>query len=78
MYYLNRRPDGQEEVTVEDLKEERNDDILQHYEHLANYAEQSETGNRTSSSGTYLHMFIILICRIKSIPKSIFSKGKRQ
>ena len=50
-YYLNRRPDGQEEVTVEDLKEERNDDILQHYEHLANYAEQSETGKGTSSSG---------------------------
>ena len=48
---MNRRPDGQEEVTVEDLKEERNDDILQHYEHLANYAEQSETGKGTSSSG---------------------------
>ena len=55
MYYLNRRPDGQEEVTVEDLKEERNDDILQHYEHLANYAEQSETGKGTNSSGTYVY-----------------------
>ena len=52
---MNRRPDGQEEVTVEDLKEERNDDILQHYEHLANYAEQSETGKGTSSSGTYVY-----------------------
>ena len=53
MYYFHRRPDGQEEVTVEDLKEERNDDILQHYEHLANYAEQSETGKGTSSSGMF-------------------------
>ena len=70
MYYLNRRPDGQEEVTVEDLKEERNDDILQHYEHLANYAEQSETGKGTSSSG----MFIISICLTRSTPNSFFSK----
>ena len=56
---MNRRPDGQEEVTVEDLKEERNDDILQHYEHLANYAEQSETGKGTSSSGMFLYWLII-------------------
>ena len=53
LYYKNRRPDGHEEVTVEDLKEERDEDILQHYEHLANYGEHSETGKTGSSSGNY-------------------------
>ena len=71
MYYFNRRPDGQEEVTVEDLKEERNDDILQHYEHLANYAEQSETGKGTSSSGMFLYWFAELgLCRTHYLVKN--------
>ena len=48
---LNRRPDGQDGLKLDELKEERDEDIMEHYEHLA-YSEQSETGKSSGTKGT--------------------------
>ena len=48
---LNRRADGKEEVTIEDLKEEREDDIMEKYEQYGIFSEESDPGK---SSGNIL------------------------
>ena len=46
---LNRRADGQSDLKIEEWKNERDEDLLDHYEHLA-YETQSESATKTSSN----------------------------
>ena len=47
---LNRRADGVEDLSVEDLKEEKEEDIMDKYEHLA-YPAPNQSDERSSGTG---------------------------
>ena len=47
---LNRRADGVEDLSVEDLKEEKEEDIMDKYEHLA-YPAPNQSDERSSGIG---------------------------
>ena len=51
---LNRRADGVEDLSVEDLKEEKEEDIMDKYEHLA-YPAPNQSDERSSGSTGLVH-----------------------